>query len=124
MATDDNSGKDLTAADSGTGHDPANAGTAVVVRDAVDNPGFPPHRPRVTDLNPSAERRAERTVYTLFYLSIVGSVMTLAYFIWGKNDSVGIMQNAFPMFVSAYNVLIHLRHHKPEVIEPGSAEET
>jgi len=78
MATDDNSGKDLTAADSGTGHDPANAGTAVVVRDAVDNPGFPPHRPRVTDLNPSAERRAERTVYTLFYLSIVGSVFAIA----------------------------------------------
>ncbi|MCI4657740.1 cytochrome bc1 complex Rieske iron-sulfur subunit [Cryobacterium zhongshanensis] len=78
MATDDNSGKDLTAADSGTGHDPAKAGTAVVVRDAVDNPGFPPHRPRVTDLNPSAERRAERTVYTLFYLSIVGSVFAIA----------------------------------------------
>jgi lipid-A-disaccharide synthase-like uncharacterized protein len=59
-----------------------------------------------------------------WYLSITGSVLTLAYFIWGKNDSVGIMQNAFPMFVSFYNVIIHLRHHKPEVIEPGSAEET
>ena len=28
------------------------AGTAVVPSDAVENPGFPPHRPRVTDLDP------------------------------------------------------------------------
>lgn len=79
MAKDDNSGKDLAAADSsGVGPAGAPAGTAVVVRDAVGNPGFPPHRPRVTDLDPSAERRAERTVYTLFYLSIVGSVFAIA----------------------------------------------
>jgi ubiquinol-cytochrome c reductase iron-sulfur subunit len=79
MAKDDNSGKDLAAADSSrVGHEGAVAGTAIVVRDAVANPGFPPHRPRVTDLDPSAERRAERTVYTLFYLSIVGSVFAIA----------------------------------------------
>ncbi|TFC27897.1 ubiquinol-cytochrome C reductase [Cryobacterium sp. TMT2-18-3] len=84
MAKDDNSGKDLTAADSsGVGHEGAPAGTAVVVRDAVANPGFPPHRLRVTDLNPSAERRAERTVYTLFYLSIVGSLFAIvAYMVF------------------------------------------
>ncbi len=79
MAKDDNSGKDLAAADSsGVGQEGAPAGTSVVVRDAVANPGFPPHRPRVTDVQPSAERRAERTVYTLFYLSIVGSVFAIA----------------------------------------------
>ena len=79
MAKDDNSGKDLAAADSSVaGQKGTPAGTAVVVRDAVANPGLPPHRPRVTDLNPSAERRAERTVYTLFYLSIVGSVFAIA----------------------------------------------
>ena len=59
-----------------------------------------------------------------WWLSIVGSVMTLAYFIWGKNDSVGILQNAFPMFVSVYNVYVHVRHHEPEVVSPGGSEES
>jgi lipid-A-disaccharide synthase-like uncharacterized protein len=72
-----------------------------------------------------ATKRLKRVVMPMafWYLSIVGSVMTLGYFIWGKNDSVGIIQNAFPMFVSMYNVMIHLRHHKPEVVVPGGAEE-
>ena len=42
----------------------------------------------------------------------VGSVMTLSYFIWGKNDSVGILSNAFPALVSVYNLVIDLRHRK------------
>ena len=79
MASDETSGKDLTAADSSSvEHVTAAAGTAVVARDAVANPGFPPHRPRITDLDPRAEKRAERTVYTLFYLSIVGSIFAIA----------------------------------------------
>jgi lipid-A-disaccharide synthase-like uncharacterized protein len=61
---------------------------------------------------------------SFWYLSVVGSVLTLAYFIWGKNDSVGIMQTAFPMFVSFYNVIAHMRYHKPEVVQPGEPEET
>ena len=65
------------------------------------------------------------TVPMMFwYLSVAGSFLTLAYFIWGKNDSVGIIQTAFPMFVSIYNVVAHLRHHQPEVIEPSGPEET
>jgi lipid-A-disaccharide synthase-like uncharacterized protein len=73
-----------------------------------------------------ATKKLKRVVMpmTFWYLSIVGSVMTLAYFIWGKNDSVGIIQNAFPMFVSIYNVFVHVRHQRPETIEPGSSEET
>ncbi|MCK9539935.1 lipid-A-disaccharide synthase N-terminal domain-containing protein [Dokdonella sp.] len=57
-----------------------------------------------------------------WYLSIVGSVMTLCYFIWGKNDSVGILQNAFPMFVALYNVYVHLRHERggpPPALQAG-----
>ena len=73
-----------------------------------------------------ATKKLKRVVMPMsfWYLSIVGSVMTLAYFIWGKNDSVGIIQNAFPMFVSAYNVFVHLRHHRPEVVNPGGPEES
>jgi ubiquinol-cytochrome c reductase iron-sulfur subunit len=80
MAQDENGGHELTPAGSSAVdvHRTGDVGTAVVVRDAVENPGFPPHRPRVTDLDPKKERRAERTVYTLFYLSIVGSVWAVA----------------------------------------------
>ena len=56
------------------------AGTAVIASDAVQNPGLPPHRKRVTDLDPKVDKRAERTVYTLFYVSIAGSLgAVLAY---------------------------------------------
>ena len=74
MAQDDNGGHELTPARPSEEHRAGDPGTAVVIRDAVENPGFPPHRPRVTDLDPRKVRRAERTVYTLFYLSIAGSV--------------------------------------------------
>lgn len=60
--------------------DGAVVGTAVLSSDAVQNPGLPPHRERVTDLDPKKAKRAERTVYTLFYISIVGSLgAVLAY---------------------------------------------
>ena len=79
MAKDDNGGKDQAAASSSSVElAGTSAGTAVVAQDSIANPGFPPHRPRVTDLDPKADRRAERAVYTLFYLSIVGSVFAIA----------------------------------------------
>ena len=62
------------------GSEGAAVGTAVIASDAVQNPGFPPHRQRVTDLDPQKDKRAERTVYTLFYLSVAGSLgAVLAY---------------------------------------------
>ncbi|MEO6199744.1 MAG: Rieske 2Fe-2S domain-containing protein [Cryobacterium sp.] len=78
MAKDDNGGKDHAADSSSVELAGSSAGTAVVARDSIENPGFPPHRPRVTDLDPKADRRAERAVYTMFYLSIVGSVFAIA----------------------------------------------
>jgi ubiquinol-cytochrome c reductase iron-sulfur subunit len=59
----------------------ARAGTAVVASDAFENPGLPPHRLRATDLDPRKERVAERRVYTLFFLSIVGSVFAVAAYV-------------------------------------------
>jgi ubiquinol-cytochrome c reductase iron-sulfur subunit len=80
MAKDDNGGAELTAAGSShDAHDQVSPGTAVIATDAIVNPGYPPHtRLRVTDTDPKANRRAERTVYTLFYLSIVASVWAIA----------------------------------------------
>ena len=54
------------------------AGTGVVPTDAIINPGFPPHNPRQTNLDPAKEKRAERQVAILFFLSIIGSVFALA----------------------------------------------
>ena len=41
-------------------------------------------------------------------------ILLLAYFIIGKNDSVGIISNLFPMFVALYNVSVHLRHREQD----------
>ena len=38
--------------------------------------------------------------------------MLVSYFTFGKNDSVGILSNAFPALVSVYNLVIDLRHRK------------
>ena len=51
--------------------------TAVVRADRIPNPGFPPERLRVTDLDPKKEKQAERTVSGLFLLSIVGSIIAV-----------------------------------------------
>ena len=53
-------------------------GLAVAVPDPVQNPGLPPHRERITDKDPAAMKRAVRTVYTLFYLSLAGSIWAIA----------------------------------------------
>ncbi|MEV7691723.1 Rieske 2Fe-2S domain-containing protein [Microbacterium sp. NPDC089189] len=59
------------------------SGLAVVVSDPVHNPGLPPHRERVTDTDPAAMKRAVRTVYTLFYLSVAASIWAVvAYMVF------------------------------------------
>jgi ubiquinol-cytochrome c reductase iron-sulfur subunit len=60
---------------------PESPGTGVVQSDIPQNPGFPPHNPRMTDLDPKKEKRAERQVAILFFLSIVGSIFALAAYI-------------------------------------------
>jgi lipid-A-disaccharide synthase-like uncharacterized protein len=61
-----------------------------------------------------ATRKHKRVVMPLSFwvLSVCGSVLLLAYFVLGKNDSVGILSNLFPVVVSVYNLVMHLRHHK------------
>ncbi|MCU1404949.1 MAG: ubiquinol-cytochrome c reductase iron-sulfur subunit [Glaciihabitans sp.] len=56
-------------------------GTAVVTADRLVNPGFPPHRARLTDTDPKKDARAARQVSILFYLSIVGSIFAVAAYI-------------------------------------------
>lgn len=41
-----------------------------------------------------------------WYMSAAGSVLLLAYFVFGKNDSVGVLSNLFPLFVALYNLYL------------------
>lgn len=59
----------------------------------------------------AASRRHGRPVVPapFWYMSIGGSVLLLGYFIFGKNDSVGILSNLFPFAVALYNLYLHHR---------------
>jgi lipid-A-disaccharide synthase-like uncharacterized protein len=61
-----------------------------------------------------ASRRAGRpTVPRVFwYMSLVGTVFQLAYFVFGKMDAVGIVGNVFPAFVAAYNLYLDVTHQR------------
>lgn len=61
-----------------------------------------------------ASRRAGRPVMTrLFWLlSLFGSLLCLAYFVFGKNDSVGIISYLFPAVISLYNLMLDARYRK------------
>jgi lipid-A-disaccharide synthase-like uncharacterized protein len=71
----------------------------------------------------AATRRRGRPAFPgLFWtMSILGSVLLLSYFIWGKNDSVGVLSNLFPMMVAAYNLFMHYRPDRTHSIAPQDA---
>ncbi len=41
-----------------------------------------------------------------WYMSITGSLLLLAYFSFGKRDSVGILSNLFPLMIAFYNLYL------------------
>ena len=64
----------------------------------------------------AASRRAGKPVMPrLFWImSVAGSLMCLCYFIFGKNDSVGILGYFFPTLVAGYNLYLDITHKKEE----------
>lgn len=56
-------------------------GSAVVRQDAVKNPGLPPERLRMTDLDPKWEKQAERRIAMFFGLSVVGSIVAAVSYV-------------------------------------------
>ena len=44
-----------------------------------------------------------------WFMSVAGSSLLCAYFIWGKNDSVGLISNLFPMSVAIFNLVMDVR---------------
>ena len=61
-----------------------------------------------------ASRLAGRPTLPLlfWYMSMSGSVLLLGYFVFGKNDSVGILSNLFPTFIAGYNLYLELTHQR------------
>ena len=54
-----------------------------------DDPGLPEHTPRLTDTDPAAAKRAERTVVALFGFSVLGTIGALvAYFVVPPGETV------------------------------------
>lgn len=68
-----------------------------------------------------ASRRSRRVVMPrlFWYMSISGSLLLLSYFIFGKNDSVGIMSNLFPFLIASYNLYLDFTHHAEKEIGAG-----
>ena len=53
----------------------------------------------------ASRMRGKPTMPRLFwYMSITGSLLLLLYFVFGKNDSVGVLSNLFPFVVALYNL--------------------
>lgn len=62
-----------------------------------------------------ATRRAGRpTIPRSFWIiSLAGSAMVTSYFIWGKNDAVGILTNLLPASVALYNLVMDIKAGRP-----------
>lgn len=59
----------------------------------------------------AARKHRRPVIPRLFWtMSMTGSALLLAYFIWGKNDSVGVLSNLFPAAVAVYNFILDVRH--------------
>ena len=62
MANPHDESTDLVTADVNSASSAYDPGTAVERSDAIQNPGLPPHRPRVTDTDPKEAKKQERRI--------------------------------------------------------------
>ncbi|MBS7457081.1 lipid-A-disaccharide synthase N-terminal domain-containing protein [Coralloluteibacterium stylophorae] len=72
-----------------------------------------------------ASRRAGRPVIPrlFWYMSVVGSLMTLSYFLFSaKRDSVGVLQNLFPAFTAAYSLWLDIRNRGARPRDPATPD--
>jgi len=58
-----------------------------------------------------ATRRAGKpTIPRSFWIiSLTGSALVTSYFIWGKNDAVGVLTNLLPASVALYNLVMDIK---------------
>jgi lipid-A-disaccharide synthase-like uncharacterized protein len=70
-----------------------------------------------------SRKKGRSEMPTLFWLmSIAGSLFCLIYFLFGKNDSVGIISYFFPLCVASYNLYLDWQHgRKKKLMEVQEA---
>jgi ubiquinol-cytochrome c reductase iron-sulfur subunit len=71
----------------GTGHELVNVPDESVTNDLYANPGLPEHEWRPTDVDPKAEKRAERQVAALFAVSAICTVLFIVCYITVGSDA-------------------------------------
>lgn len=65
-----------------------------------------------------SHRNQQVTMPRLFwYMSLSGSILLLGYFIFGKNDSVGILSNLFPVLIAGYNLFLDRQNQQPPTLK-------
>jgi lipid-A-disaccharide synthase-like uncharacterized protein len=47
---------------------------------------------------------------SFWIISLAGSAMVTSYFIWGKNDAVGVLTNLLPATVALYNLVMDIKN--------------
>lgn len=74
----------------------------------------------------AASHRSKKPTFPLLFwlLSLTGSILLLSYFIFGKNDSVGILSNLMPAGVAGYNLFLHVSHARRSALQHPTAGES
>ena len=58
----------------------------------------------------ATKRKGKPTIPRSFWIiSLMGSAMVTGYFIWGKNDAVGVLTNVLPAGVALYNLILDIK---------------
>jgi ubiquinol-cytochrome c reductase iron-sulfur subunit len=69
-------------------------GHPVAIEEPIPDPGLPAHEWRPTDVDPKAERRAERQVAGLFGLAVLGSIgFIVSYIVFQVGDDPSLIGN-------------------------------
>ncbi|NKX52421.1 ubiquinol-cytochrome C reductase, partial [Arthrobacter deserti] len=94
--------------------DPNTSGTVATAGqgqvEKFQDPGLPPHRPRLADKDPRAEKRAERQVAVLFAISVIGTLLFfVGYFAIRLDETTAIstlrLQNILLGLGTAFSML-------------------
>lgn len=88
-----------TTGSSGVEHSPATDVVDTIGANAdlthFEDPGLPPHRPRMADTDPRAAKRAERTIALLFGISALATIgFIVAYFMVPDDVTVGSVRTS------------------------------
>lgn len=61
----------------------------------------------------AAHANGRPVIPRLFWImSLSGSLLLLSYFIFGRNDSVGVLANLFPALVASYNLMLDFKSER------------